>query len=88
MQMETLKAGKSEQYFVVLAMISYLKEQKKYEGLLLFQEKGQERSRYEASSIRICSKKKDIVYKQLRQIAEMYPPQKDITIIDTEEIGV
>lgn len=86
--MEKVKAGKSEQYFVALAMISYLKEQKKYEGLLLLQEKGRERSRYEASSIRICSKKKGIVYKQLRQIAEMYSPQRDINIIDTEELGI
>lgn len=88
MQMDILKAGKSKQYFVVLTMISYLKEQKKYEGLLLLQEKGRERSRYEASSIRICSKKKEIVYEQLRQIAEMYPPHKDITIIDVEELDI
>ena len=54
----------------------------------MLQEKGRERSRYEASSIRICSKKKEIVYEQLRQIAEMYPPHKDITIIDVEELDI
>lgn len=86
--MDILKAGKSGQYFVVLAMISYMKEQKKYEGILLLQEKGRERSRYEASSIRICSKKKEVVYEQLHHIGELYPPQKNVTIIDTEELGI
>lgn len=86
--MEILKAGKTEQYFVVAAMISWQKEQQRYEGMLLIQEKGRERSKYGASDIRIWSKKKETVYAQLKQIAALYPPKKDVNIIDTEELGV
>lgn len=82
-----LKAGKTEQYFVVAAMLSYLKNEEKYEGLLLIREKGKEHSRYGASEIRIWSKKKETAYRQMQQIATMYPPRENISIIDTEEIG-
>ena len=88
MQKKIIKAGKSEQFFVVAAMVSYLKEPQKYEGMLLIQENGREHSRYGASDIRIWSKKKEIIYKQMYQIASLYPPKKDVTIIDMEDLGV
>ena len=88
MQKKIIKAGKSEQFFVVAAMVSYLKEPQKYEGMLLIQENGRERSRYGASDIRIWSKKKETVYKQMHQIGSLYPPKKDVTIIDMEDLGI
>lgn len=86
--MDKIKSGKTDQYFIVAAMLSYQKEQQRYEGMLLMQEKGRERSKYGASDIRIWSKKKETVYTQLKQIAALYPPKKDINIIDTEELGI
>lgn len=86
--MDKIKAGKTDQYFVVAAMISYQKEQQRYEGMLLTQEKGRKRSKYGASDIRIWAKKKETVCEQLKQIAALYPPKKDLNIIDTEEIGI
>lgn len=85
--MDRVKAGKTGQYFVVATLVSYLEKQQKYEGMLLTQEKGRERSRYGASDIRILSKKKETVYAQLKQIAALYPPYKDVTIIDMEELS-
>lgn len=49
MYQNILKAGKTEQYFTVAAMTSYLKEKEKYEGLLLIKEKGEVCSKYGAS---------------------------------------
>lgn len=82
MQNITLKAGVTEQYFVIMASVFYLEEKKKYEGILLLKEKGKEQARYEASEIKVWSKCKDTVFKQLRQIAEMYPPKQDLNIVD------
>ncbi|MEF2877357.1 MAG: hypothetical protein U0N90_02970 [Blautia sp.] len=86
MYQNILKAGKTEQYFTVAAMTSYLKEKEKYEGLLLIKEKGEVCSKYGASEIRIFSKRKSTLYKQLQQIAALYPPQQDIKVIDMEAL--
>lgn len=86
MQKRIIKAGKTEQYFVVAVMVSYLENQEKYEGMLLIREKGKEHSRCGASEIRIRSKKKETVYRQIRQIARMYPPKEDVRIIDLDEV--
>ena len=55
MQKRIIKAGKTEQYFVVAVMVSYLENQEKYEGMLLIKEKGKEHSWYGASEIRLWS---------------------------------
>lgn len=86
MQKNIIKAGNPERFFVAGAMVSYIQKQEKYEGMLLIQEKGRERSRYEASDIRIFSKNKEVVYRQLKQIAALYPPKQDVRIIDTEDL--
>lgn len=85
MQNNLIKAGKTEQYFTILATVTRLEEQDKYEGMLLLRQKGKERARYEASDIRILSRSKETVYKQLKQIAELYPPKEDIHILGLEE---
>lgn len=82
MQNITIKAGVTEQYFVLMASVFYLEETKNYEGILLLKEKGKEHARYEASDIKIQSKCKETAFKQLRQIAEMYPPKQDLKVID------
>lgn len=87
MQKGIISAGKTEQFFVVAAMISYLENQEKYEGLLLIQEKGKEHSRYGASEIKILSKKKEMAYRQIQQIARLYPPKEDVRIIDLDEVN-
>lgn len=82
MQNITIKAGVTAQYFVVMASVFYLEEKKNYEGILLVKEKEKEQARYGASEIKVWSKCKETVFKQLRQIAEMYPPKQDINILD------
>ena len=85
MQNNLIKAGKTEQYFTILATVTCLEGQDKYEGMLLLRQKGKECARYEASDIRILSRSKETVYKQLKQITELYPPKEDIHILDLEE---
>lgn len=81
-----IKAGKTEQYFIAAAMISYRENDEKYEGLLLIREKGKENLRYGASEIRIWAKKKETVYEQIQQLAKLYPPEKAMCIIDMDEV--
>lgn len=90
-----IKAGVSDKYFVEAAAIfcnenertPEIKSERKYEGMLLIRQKGFERARYGASEIRIHSNNKSIVIEQLKQIAFLYPPRKDITIIDMGELS-
>lgn len=86
MQNDVIKAGKSEQYVVMSAAVFYQEDSKRYDGMLLLAHKGRKRSGHGASEIRVWSKNKETVYKQLRQIAELYPPEKDVHILDMEEI--
>lgn len=50
-------------------------------------DKKRPKSRYEASDIHIVSRNKDTVYKQIKEIAGIYPPiKKDVIILDAEEM--
>lgn len=90
-----IKAGNTGKYFVELAAVFLnknertpeIKSEGKHEGMLLIRQKGFERARYGASEIRIHSNNKSVIIEQLKQIASLYPPKKDIVIVDTEEIG-
>ena len=33
-------------------------------------------------------RKKETAYRQMQQIATMYPPRENISIIDTEKVGI
>lgn len=88
MQKQVIKAGQTEQYFVVSASVFYMEKEQKYEGMLLIKQRGQEHAKYGASDIRIYSKNKETVYKQLKQIGQLYPPQKDMPILNLEGINV
>lgn len=88
MQFQTLKAVKSSdsQFHIVIASIALNKE-KKYEGILAIADKKRPKSRYEASDIHIVSRNKETVYKQIKEIAGLYPPiKKDVIILDEEEM--
>lgn len=91
-----IKKGDTGKYFVELAAVfcnenertPETKSEQRYEGMLLIRQKGFERARYGASTIRVYSQNKNIVVEQLRQIASLYPPKKNIVIVDTEGIGL
>ncbi len=88
MQFQTLKAVKSSdsQFHIMIASIS-LNSEGKYEVILMIADKKKPKSRYEASDIHIVGRNKETVYRQIREIAEIYPPiKKDVTILDTEEM--
>lgn len=94
MQKNIIKKGDTGKYFVELAAVFCntsertpgTKSERKYEGMLLLRQKGFEKARYGASEIRIHSNNKSIVIEQLKQIASLYPPRKDLTIIDMGEL--
>ena len=88
MQFQTLNAVKSSnsQFHIVIASIS-LNQEGKYKGVLTIADKKRPKSRYEASDIHIVSRNKETVYRQIREIAGIYPPIKeDVTILDMEEM--
>ena len=88
MQFQTLNAVKSSnsQFHIVIASIS-LNQEGKYKGVLMIADKKRPKSRYEASDIHIVSRNKETVYRQIREIAGIYPPMKeDVTILGMEEM--
>lgn len=88
MQFKTLKAVKSSdsQFHIMIASIAQNSEGK-YEGILMIADKKKPKSKYAASDIRIVGRNKETVYRQIREIADLYPPiKKDVTILDTEEM--
>ena len=74
MQKTVLKAAKTERYFIQLASVWYLKQSKKYEGIINLVELGKENARCGASEIR---ESKDTVFRQIKDIAKVYPPKVD-----------
>ena len=86
MQFQKLKAVKSSdsQFHIAIASISRNSEEK-YEAILAVADKKKPKSRYEASSIHIMGRNKETVYRQIKEIAALYPPVgKDVIILDTE----
>lgn len=88
MQFQTLKAVKNSdsQFYVAIASIG-VNNEGKYEGILMIADKKRPKSRYEASDIHIVGRNKETVYRQLKEIADLYPPtKKDVMILDTEKM--
>lgn len=88
MQFQSLKAVKSSdsQFHIMIASIA-INIEKKYEGILAIADKKRPKSRYETSDIHIVSRNKETVYKQIKEIAGLYPPiKKDVIILDAEEM--
>ena len=88
MQIQTLKAVKSSdsQFHIVIASIDRNSEGK-YEGILMIADKKKPKSRYEASNIHIVGRNKETVYRQIKEIAGLYPPiKKDVIILDEEKM--
>lgn len=88
MHFQTLKAVKSSdsQFHIVIASIDRNSEDK-YEGILMIADKKKPKSKYEASDIHIVGRNKETVYRQIREIAGLYPPiKKDVIILDAEEM--
>lgn len=86
MQRIILKAAKTDRYFIQLASVWYLKQSKKYEGVINIVELGKERARYGASEIRIYSENKETIFRQIADIAKIYPPKTDITVMYYGEV--
>ena len=88
MGLQTIKAVNSSdsQLHIVIASIGRNGEDK-YEAILTVADKKKPKSKYEASNIHIVGRNKETVYKQIREIAGIYPPiKKDVIILDTEEV--
>lgn len=89
MQFQVLKAEKNSdsQFYVAIASIG-INSEGKYEEILMIADKKKPKSKYEASDIHIVGRNKETIYRQIREIAGLYPPiKKDVIILDTEEMG-
>lgn len=73
-----IKAGKQTECEILLASICFVAKKQKYEGMLLIRN----RKKYTESDIRVYSKNKAAVSRQLHQIAALFPPGKDVKILD------
>ena len=86
MQKHIIKAGKTEKYFMALVSVWYLPESRMHEAIIQLVELGKERNRYGASEVRIKSTNKATLYQQISDLAKIYPPQKDIPLLDFGEM--
>ncbi len=87
MQFQTLKAVKNSdsRFHIVIASIAP-DEEGKHEAILTIADKKKPKNRYEASNIHIIGRNKETVYQQIKEIAGIYPPVKDVIILDTEKM--
>ncbi len=86
MQKMILKAGKPDKYSIATACISYLEDKGKYEALLLILDLSDNKNTCSGSEFRIVGKNRAMICKQIREIARVFPPEKDITVIDMQEV--
>ena len=86
MQKVILKAGKPDKYSIASACISYLENKGKHEALLLILDLSDNKYPCSGSEIRIVGKNRAMICKQIREIAKVFPPQKDILVIDMQEV--
>jgi len=87
MQNLTLKAVKKSTARFEIAIASIDRDgEGKHKGILTIVDKERPRSKYEASSIHITGRNKDVVIKQMQEIAGIFPPKADAVIIDLEEL--
>lgn len=85
MQKIILKAGEPERFHIALAYIDK-KPDGSYEAGLSLMDKKWPRAKKETSKIRITGRNKEIVIKQIKEIAGLYPPVKDIWCMDVEDV--
>lgn len=88
MQNLILKAGETDsvsQFYIALASIDVM-EDGRYKAILTLGDRKKPRSKYAASDIHIIGRSKATVYKQVQEVAAVFPPMKTIKVMDMEEI--
>lgn len=82
MQKLVIKAGKTEEYYIALASIDKDSD-RGYKAILTLCDT-QRNGKYVVSDISISGKNKQVVLSQMKEVANSFPPKKDITVLDME----
>lgn len=82
MQKLVIKAGKTEKFYIAAASIDKDFD-RGYKAILTLCDT-QRNGKYVVSDISISGKNKQVVLSQMKEVANSYPPKKDITVVDME----
>lgn len=86
MQKTVIKAGQTKRYHVAMAYIDYLKKSNQYEGVLLLGDLKKPMSKKAASRIQVTGDDKTVIEKLLKDIAAVFPPKEDVSVVFLGEI--
>ena len=86
MQFKTLKGVKqsNSQFCLVLVSID-INTKGEYEAILTTKDRKKFGSGHTTSDIHIVGKNKATIYKQIKELARVFPPVDDVCILDLEE---
>lgn len=84
MQKRIIKAGESGRFQIVVAYTEFLKEEGKHKAVLLVRDA---KKRNNGSEIIIKSEVREIIESQIKDMASVFAPAHDVTILDLQEVG-
>lgn len=84
MQKIILKSGKIDRYYTAMATIDK-DSNGRYTAIVTLCD-AKKYGKYVVSDIRISGKNKNVVLEQTRAIAKVFPPVKDINLLDVTEV--
>lgn len=83
MQKKTIKAGKAERFQIVAVSTDYIKKEGRHTAMLLVRDTSKKSG---GSEIIIKGETKEMVGAQVKEMTKIFPPSKDIVVIDLQEV--
>ena len=82
-QKKIIKAGKAERFQIVAVSTDYMKKEDKHTAMLLVRDTSKKSG---GSEIVIKGETKEMVSAQVKEMIKIFPPTKDIVVIDLQEV--
>lgn len=79
------EADNTSRFYIAIASVD-VKNDRRYEAILTIGDRKQPKSKYAASDVHITGRSKEIVYEQIREVATIFPPMKNVQVLDIEEM--
>lgn len=83
MQKKFKKAEKTERFQIVAVSTDYMKKEDRHTAMLLVRDTSKKSG---GSEIVIKGETKEMVGAQIKEMINMFPPSKDIVVIDLQEV--